>query len=523
MSFPDVRHVAVIGAGISGVCSAAHLLEQNIHVTVLERSSIAGGVWHFDEHAAPDSSYPNEVPSVGDFEKASTELFETGYLTPPRTPDTSAGETDKDWRMSARTTFAPPGACYEKLNNNVPLTLMKNSLADWPEGVPEFVNQRILEEYVQRIAHEHGVHERTQYGVRVENVRKLGKSWEVRTTYRQQDNSASFRLLPRTQLFDAVVVATGHYHNPRIPDFPGLAEWKQRYPDRISHSKQYRRAAPFKSETILLVGAGTSSTDIAKELSGVAKHVFQTSRGGPFDHPASVLPANTTRVGNVQAFELTGTHELHSDEALPGSILLHNGQRLCGINRIILCTGYVTSYPFLPQYHDDHRSADDADEHVLVTKDGDMVHNLHKDIFYIEEPTLAFIGKPYHTANFSLFDFQAQLMARVFAKLTSFPSKSELRAEYNERVRLKGRGRDFHSLRQTGAEPAYVNSLVEWANRDIVKESSTVSMRGHTQEWLSKYAEFRETIEKRIGLRLAEAKAVANKFDHVVITGPNAC
>jgi ribulose 1,5-bisphosphate synthetase/thiazole synthase len=39
------KRVAVIGAGISGVVSAGHLLAVGIDVTVFERSHAAGGVW----------------------------------------------------------------------------------------------------------------------------------------------------------------------------------------------------------------------------------------------------------------------------------------------------------------------------------------------------------------------------------------------------------------------------------------------------------------------------------------------
>lgn len=39
------KRVAVIGAGISGVVTAAHLKNEGIDVTVFERSSTAGGVW----------------------------------------------------------------------------------------------------------------------------------------------------------------------------------------------------------------------------------------------------------------------------------------------------------------------------------------------------------------------------------------------------------------------------------------------------------------------------------------------
>lgn len=40
-----VRTVAVIGAGISGVVTAAHLKEAGLTVTVYERGSQVGGVW----------------------------------------------------------------------------------------------------------------------------------------------------------------------------------------------------------------------------------------------------------------------------------------------------------------------------------------------------------------------------------------------------------------------------------------------------------------------------------------------
>jgi MFS transporter, ACS family, pantothenate transporter len=39
------KRVGVIGAGISGVVAAAHLIEEGLDVTVFERSDAAGGVW----------------------------------------------------------------------------------------------------------------------------------------------------------------------------------------------------------------------------------------------------------------------------------------------------------------------------------------------------------------------------------------------------------------------------------------------------------------------------------------------
>lgn len=40
-----IEKVAVIGAGVSGICAAVHLNRFGLEVTVLERGSKAGGVW----------------------------------------------------------------------------------------------------------------------------------------------------------------------------------------------------------------------------------------------------------------------------------------------------------------------------------------------------------------------------------------------------------------------------------------------------------------------------------------------
>lgn len=42
----DIRSVAVIGAGVSGVAAAIHLRKAGLNVTVFERGARAGGVWY---------------------------------------------------------------------------------------------------------------------------------------------------------------------------------------------------------------------------------------------------------------------------------------------------------------------------------------------------------------------------------------------------------------------------------------------------------------------------------------------
>lgn len=63
------------------------------------------------------------------------------------------------------------------------------------------------------------------------------------------------------QEFDAVVIASGHYHACRIPEIPGLAKWKVHWPHRIQHSKSYRNPRSFRGQvgtTAYLSSGGVS-------------------------------------------------------------------------------------------------------------------------------------------------------------------------------------------------------------------------------------------------------------------------
>jgi cation diffusion facilitator CzcD-associated flavoprotein CzcO len=60
----------------------------------------------------------------------------------------------------------------------------------------------------------------------------------------------------------AVVLATGKYHTPVIPPWPGLSE----FTGEVVHSGNFRNAWPFRERDVLVVGAGNSAADIAVQL-----------------------------------------------------------------------------------------------------------------------------------------------------------------------------------------------------------------------------------------------------------------
>ncbi len=109
-----------------------------------------------------------------------------------------------------------------------------------------------------------------------------------------------------------------------------------------------------------------------------------------------------------------------------------------------------------------------------------MFHNLHRDIFYIPDPSLAFVGVPFFTATFTLFEFQAMVVAKVLGGAAELPSQERMRAEYEQRVRTKGLGKAFHSLRDKEVE--YVDELLGWVNGDLEKKG-VGRLEGHTEKW----------------------------------------
>lgn len=97
-------------------------------------------------------------------------------------------------------------------------------------------------------------------GHRVAQVERAGGDFSVRTA-----EGRSFRSR-------ALVAATGAFHRPHRPVFPGQGA----YQGRLLHAAEYRDPAPFRDQRVLVVGAGNSAIQIAVELAAVARATLAT-------------------------------------------------------------------------------------------------------------------------------------------------------------------------------------------------------------------------------------------------------
>ncbi|CZR66970.1 related to FAD dependent oxidoreductase [Phialocephala subalpina] len=460
------KRVAVIGAGVSGITAAKHLKNVGINPVVFERSSRIGGNWLYDERRPIEPTYPSLKASIADPWK---EVDDT--------------KDEKGWTSEDELKFAPPGPAYPGLTNNVSTKCQSLKDFPWPEGTPDYVNVLVKQKYIQGYAERFGVVPLIQFNTRVERIQKVGEKWRVRTTTLIKD--ASGRIDWRRgeiEDFDAVVVASGHYHASKVPDIPGLKEWKETWPNRVEHSKRYRGPEDFRDQTVLLIGGGVSSVDIGRECSGIAKKIYQSSRGGAFDLPDSFISPETERVTGIASFTPPAPD---ATKDAPGTVTLTDGRVLADIDRVIIATGYLFSLPFLPELHNDDLAPEEVDDKTLVT-DGLQLHNLHKDIFYIPDPTLSFIGVPAYTATYTFFEFQSIAVAAVLSNHAFLPSTEGQRKEYDGRVKEKGYGRAFHSLQKNQDVP-YVEDLIAWLNRDAEKTGGE-KWEPYSEEWKAEKA-----------------------------------
>lgn len=125
---------------------------------------------------------------------------------------------------------------YDFLETNIPHTLMNYSDKAFPETSSLFPRHEVVREYLESYAKE--LEPMLSLGTQVLSIKKTQNTsrarWEVEVLDLKTDKR-------RIEEFDAVMIASGHYNDPFIPEIKGLAEFNRIHPGCISHSKFYRR------------------------------------------------------------------------------------------------------------------------------------------------------------------------------------------------------------------------------------------------------------------------------------------
>lgn len=123
----------------------------------------------------------------------------------------------------------------------------------FPDAAPRYVPRQGVVDYLEAYARHHGIEP-----IGGQTVVRITAGPSAEHLARWRVHTASGRVWTATHL----VLATGANREPRTPVLPG----QDAFTGRVLHSHAYRNAAPFKGQSVLVVGMGNTGAEIALDL-----------------------------------------------------------------------------------------------------------------------------------------------------------------------------------------------------------------------------------------------------------------
>ncbi len=277
------------------------------------------------------------------------------------------------------------GSMYRYLWSNGPKECLE--FADYTfeehfgKAIPSYPPRAVLWDYIKGRVEKAKVRKWVRFSTPVRMVEWDAKKKKFNVTVHDRVKDKMY-----TEQFDNVVVASGHFSTPQVPEFPGI----KTFGGRVMHAHDFRDALEFKGKHVLIVGRSYSAEDIGSQCWKYgAASVTATYRSKPMGF---TWPKN---------FE-----ERPLLQKLDGKIATFKDGSTKEVDAVILCTGYQHHFPFLPE---DLR---------LKTANRLWPLDLYKGVFWEGNPKLSYIGMQDQFYTFNMFDAQAwyvrdQIMGRI--------------------------------------------------------------------------------------------------------------
>lgn len=423
-----VRRVAIIGAGPSGLGAAKYLQAEKAfeQIDVFEQQSEVGGVWFYS------SSIVGHVP-----------IPQTTPHNPPELPVWPEG--------APAPLFSNP--MYDHLNTNIPKELMQFSDQDFlPESLL-FPSRENVQDYLVKYSQD--VRHLIQFSTQVENLLPINENGQSRWELVSKSTVTGEE---KKHVYDAIVVANGHYSVPFIPAVPGIEVFNAAHPSIITHSKVYRSPKPFTGKKVVVVGNSASGLDIGTQISRVCETPLLNS----VRSPSTFFDSGSKGKEEVPAIvEFLPKHR---------AVRFENGRIEKNVDAVIYSTGYLYSYPFL-------KSLDPP-----VVSDGRRVIGLHREMISIDHPTLAFTALQKKVVPFPLSEVQAAAIAKIWSNKLDLPSEDKMRVLEKKLLDEQGPGNE-HVLGYP-KDADYINDLHDWVGSSSDRFAKEPAYWGKKERWL---------------------------------------
>ncbi|CAI0431609.1 unnamed protein product [Linum tenue] len=425
--------VCVIGAGPSGLVAARELRKEGHRVVVLEQKHDVGGQWLYDPNIEKEDP-----------------LGQTKFL---------------DVHSSI----------YTSLRLLSPREIM--GYTDFPFFVKEgpgrdprrFPGHKELWLYLKEFSVHFGLRELIRFNTRVEYVGIANYYDNNKQKVDEIGSDVGSEEVVVEEVFDAVVVANGHYSHPRLPSIKGMDTWKRKQ----MHSHVYRVPKAFQNQVVVVVGNSLSGQDLSMELAGVAKEVHISARS-----QNTLTEGFSTVISKYENLHLRPQIKSLEED---GRILFVDGSFVVA-DAILYCTGYTYSFPFL-------------DTKGTVAVEDNRVGPLYHHTFPPSlAPSLSFVGIPRKIIAFPFFESQGKWIAQVLSGKRKLPSPDDMMHHIHQFYRQREADgipkRDTHDIIHFEycdmyADQADFPHLEEWRKKMclVALDNSYANLETYRDSW----------------------------------------
>ncbi|MDF2824528.1 MAG: potassium transporter, partial [Mycobacterium sp.] len=258
--------------------------------------------------------------------------------------------------------------------------------------IPSFPPREVLFDYITGRAKKSNVRQFIRFDTAVRQVSFDDATQQFSVTVESFEDRAL-----STEEFDFVIVASGHFSTPHVPDYPGFST----FPGRILHSHDFRDACEFTGRNLLVLGSSYSAEDIALQSRKYgAESVTIAYRHNPMGFG---WPDGIDEVPALQHVEGRTAHFADGTSR--------------DVDAIILCTGYQHHFPFL------------AADLKLVTPNNLYPDGLYKGVVWTANPKLLYVGMQDQFYTFNMFDPQAFFARDVVLGKVTVPEPQTMAAD----------------------------------------------------------------------------------------------
>ena len=154
------------------------------------------------------------------------------------------------------------GSMYQHLWCNVPKEAGEYCDYTFDEhfhgkNLPSYVPRSVIMDYLQGRWNKYNLKSSVKFNTIVRNVKFNPESNNFTVNIENlRDKSCT------ENVFDYVLVASGHFSEPYVPEISGI----QSFPGRVLHAHDLRNFEEFRSKRILIIGSSRSAEDVSLQF-----------------------------------------------------------------------------------------------------------------------------------------------------------------------------------------------------------------------------------------------------------------